>query len=124
MEWIAFGLDTIAVVIILLTIPLAVVRSGLVRGIVKATAREPGEVFKHKLVGGILLGVDFLVASDVIMTAALEATPRNMLTLLLLVVIRILLAWSLTVEVEGHWPWQSAAARGGTPGGTGQSRSD
>ena len=116
MEWVAFGLDVVAVLVIVGSLLVATVRSGVVRAVVHANAAGPGAVFKRKLIGGILLGVDLLVASDVIMTAALEATLRNMTTLGLLVVVRILLAWSLIVEEEGRWPWQSAVTAGGSAG--------
>ena len=112
MQWVAFALDILAVLVIVGSLLVATARSGLLRAIVRADATGPGELFKRKLLGGILLGVDLLVASDVIKTAALEATLRNMATLGLLVVIRILLSWSLFVEVEGRWPWQAPPAAG------------
>jgi uncharacterized membrane protein len=54
-----------------------------------------------------LLGLEFLVAADVIRTVAFALTPRNISTLGALVVIRTFLSWSVVVETEGHWPWQS-----------------
>jgi uncharacterized membrane protein len=54
----------------------------------------------------LLLGLEFLVAGDVIRTVALEMTPRNIEMLGGLVVIRTFLSWSVVVETEGHWPWQ------------------
>jgi uncharacterized membrane protein len=55
---------------------------------------------------GLLTGLDLLVASDVIRTVALASTPANVATLGLLVLVRVLLTWSLVVEIEGRWPWQ------------------
>ena len=54
----------------------------------------------------LLLGLEFLVAADVIRTVALELTPRNIGMLGALVVIRTFLSRSVVVETEGHWPWQ------------------
>jgi uncharacterized membrane protein len=51
--------------------------------------------------------LEFLVAADVVRTVALEPTLTNVAVLGLLVVIRTFLSWSLTVEIEGRWPWQA-----------------
>jgi len=68
--------------------------------------------YKGQLVGSLLLGLDLLVASDVIKTAGLEATLYNVATLGLLVIVRITLTWSLMVEAEGRWPWQTPSESG------------
>ena len=52
-----------------------------------------------------MLGLEILVAADVVRTVALEPTLLNVATLGLLVVVRTFLSWSLAVEIEGHWPW-------------------
>jgi uncharacterized membrane protein len=58
----------------------------------------------------VLLGLELLVAGDIIRTVALDPTLDNLLVLGLLVVIRTFLSWSLEVEIDGRWPWQAAAA--------------
>ena len=55
---------------------------------------------------GLLLGLEFLVAADVIKTVVLDLTLENLITLGLLVVIRTVLSWALEVEIENRWPWQ------------------
>lgn len=55
---------------------------------------------------GLLLGLDLLIAADVIRTVTLEPTLENVAALGLLVVVRTFLAWSLMVELHGRWPWQ------------------
>lgn len=62
--------------------------------------------FKVRLGSALLLGLEILVAADIIRTVALEPTLDNVLVLGLLVVIRTFLSWSLVVEIEGRWPWQ------------------
>jgi len=57
----------------------------------------------------LLLGLEFLVAADIIRTVALSPTMQNVVTLGLLVLIRTFLSWALVVEVEGTWPWQRKA---------------
>lgn len=55
---------------------------------------------------GILLGLEFLVAADIIQTVAIELTLESVLTLALVVAIRTFLSFALEVELTGHWPWQ------------------
>jgi uncharacterized membrane protein len=64
--------------------------------------------YKHTLGRALLLGLEILVAADVVRTVALEATLESVAVLGLLVVIRTFLGWSLVVEIDGHWPWQPA----------------
>jgi uncharacterized membrane protein len=62
--------------------------------------------YKHTLGSGLLLGLEILVAADVIRTVAIEPTIENIASLALLVVIRTFLSWAQVVEIEGSWPWQ------------------
>ena len=55
----------------------------------------------------LLVGLELLVAADIIRTVALQPTLHNLAALGVLVVVRTFLGWTLTVEVEGHWPWQA-----------------
>jgi uncharacterized membrane protein len=64
------------------------------------------EGYKTQLGKGLLLGLEFLVAADVVRTVVLEPTLQNVIILGLLVVIRTFLSWSLVVEIEGRWPWR------------------
>jgi hypothetical protein len=54
----------------------------------------------------LLVGLELLVAADIINTVAFALTLPNLTLLAGLVVVRTTLGWTLTVEVEGHWPWQ------------------
>jgi uncharacterized membrane protein len=62
--------------------------------------------YKHTLGRALLLGLEILVAADVIRTVALEPSFGNIAALGLLVLVRTFLSWSLVVEIEGRWPWQ------------------
>ncbi|MEA1902243.1 MAG: DUF1622 domain-containing protein [Actinomycetota bacterium] len=62
--------------------------------------------FKRCMARGLLIGLDLLIAADIIKTVTLEATLENVGVLGLLVLIRTFLSWSLVLEVEGRWPWQ------------------
>jgi len=63
-------------------------------------------VFKTALSRGVLLGLDLLIAADIIRTVTLDQTLENVAVLGLLVIVRTFLAWSLLLEAEGRWPWQ------------------
>ncbi len=54
----------------------------------------------------LLLGLEILVAADIIRTVALDPNRENLFSLGLLVVIRTILSWALVVEIEERWPWQ------------------
>lgn len=55
---------------------------------------------------GILLGLEFLVAADIIHTVAVELTFETVGVLAIIVLIRTFLSFALTVELTGRWPWQ------------------
>lgn len=56
----------------------------------------------------ILLGLEILVAADIIRTVAIEPTLESLAVLAGIVAIRTFLSFSLEVELEGRWPWQRA----------------
>ena len=74
--------------------------------------------YRVRLGRALLLGLEVLVAADIIRTVALQPTIANVVVLGLLVLIRTFLSWSLVVEIEGRWPWQRPAA-GGQPARSG-----
>lgn len=65
--------------------------------------------FRSSLGRSILLGLEFLVAADIINTVAIEPTLKSLAVLAGIVAIRTFLSFSLEVEIEGRWPWQQAA---------------
>jgi len=65
--------------------------------------------YRARLGRALLVGLEVLVAADIIRTVALEPTLGNVIVLGLLVLIRTFLSWSLVVEIEGRWPWQQRA---------------
>jgi uncharacterized membrane protein len=62
--------------------------------------------FKIRIGRSLLLGLEVLVAADIVRTVALEFALQSILGLGALVLIRTFLSWALVLEVEGHWPWQ------------------
>ena len=64
--------------------------------------------YRRGLGRAILLGLEFLIAGDIIRTVVVAPTLENVLILALIVVIRTFLSMALQLEVEGRWPWQRA----------------
>jgi len=81
--------------------------------IARATAARDVLVsrFRSSLGQSILLGLEFLVAADIINTVAVEPTIRSLIVLAGIVLIRTFLSFSLEVEIEGRWPWQRSRGR-------------
>ena len=57
----------------------------------------------------ILLGLEFLIAADIINTVAVRPTLESVIVLGAIVLIRTFLSFSLELEIEGRWPWQRRA---------------
>jgi uncharacterized membrane protein len=68
--------------------------------------------FRSSLGRTILVGLEFLVAADIINTVVIELTLENVASLAIIVLIRTVLSFSLEAEIDGRWPWQQAAAKG------------
>lgn len=100
-EWI----EVAAVTVIALTVvvSIAVMLREAVSG---GGAAKSLWVFKQSFSRGVLLGLDLLIAADIIRTVTLDPTLENVAALGLLVVVRTFLSWALVLEAEGRWPWQ------------------
>jgi uncharacterized membrane protein len=68
--------------------------------------------YRRQLSRAILLGLEFLVAADIIRTVAVELTFSSIGVLAILIIIRTFLSFTLEVEISGKWPWQGGE---GTP---------
>lgn len=69
--------------------------------------------YRRRSVRGLILGLEFLVAADIIKTVTMDYSISSLLELGLIVVIRTFLVFSLHLEIDGHLPWQP----GGKPSG-------
>jgi len=107
----AVGIELLAVAQIVLMIVYATVVYVVDRYLRGQDQRRVFNVYRTRLGQGLLLGLEILVAADVVRTVALAPTLQNVLILGLLVVIRTFLSWSLVVELEGRWPWQGSHRR-------------
>ena len=104
-EYMAIGLEVFAVFVIVLAIGGATYRV-ISRRAGGATATFDFQGYRAELGYGLLLGLELLVAADVIRTVALDPTLESAAVLGLLVLIRIMLGWSIVIEIEQRWPWQ------------------
>lgn len=101
---VAMVIDGVGIAVILLSMVVATVR--------RVTDRnhdaDPFRSFRQDIGRGILLGLEFLVAADIIRTVAVTPTVQGVLLLGLIVLIRTFLSMALQVELEGRWPWRNA----------------
>lgn len=67
---------------------------------------ESYRLYRQRVGKAILLGLEFLVAADIIRTVAVEPTFRSVGVLGVIVLVRTFLSFTLEVELEGRWPWQ------------------
>ena len=67
---------------------------------------EDTEVCKIRIGRSLLLGLEVLVAADIVKTIAHELTFISLGLLAGLVLVRTFLSWTLVLEIEGRWPWQ------------------
>ncbi len=118
-EWAALGIETLAVVVIVTAVIVVVASRGTIRHVFKAG--QPGAYwsYKQQITKSLLLGLDLLVAGDIVKTVALEPTLANVAALALLVLVRTFLSWALVAEMERHRAW-GANDRKDANGGAGQ----
>ena len=68
-------------------------------------AADPFRQLRANLGRVILLGLEVLIIADIIRTILVDQTLQSVGVLGLIVVIRIVLSFSLEVEIDGAWPW-------------------
>ncbi len=104
LHWTTRTIEIAGIAVIVLGIAWATVRYLVQR----ASADGSGTFHSYRADVGraILLGLEFLVAADIINTVAIEPTMQSVAVLAGIVIIRTFLSFSLEVEIEGRWPWQ------------------
>ena len=105
------GMEGAGVAIIVLAAAMATVRFLVAwrrAGALDATYRD----YRRNLGRAILLGLEFLIAGDIIRTVAIDPSFRSAGILAIIVAIRTFLSLELELEIEGRWPWQRDEAIG------------
>ena len=97
------AIDIIGVVAIVVGVVYAIVDAAL-RGLRRVSPVYTR--FRRVLGRAILLGLELLVAADIIKTVAVTPTLDSVAVLAVIVLIRTFLSWSLELEISGRWPWQ------------------
>ncbi|HSA77331.1 MAG TPA: DUF1622 domain-containing protein [Nitrospirota bacterium] len=111
MDGIGRAVDAVGVLVIVAGAILATGRFLVKR---HGLASKSYRLYRQDLGRAILLGLEFLIAGDIIRTVVVAPTLENIVILGLIVLIRTFLSMALQLEVEGRWPWQRAEETGPT----------
>ncbi len=104
-ELIGKGVDAVGVVVMVLGALLAT--GAAAAALVRRRGRDSVyRSYRRQIGRSILLGLEFLVAGDIIRTVAVEPTFTSVGVLAVIVLIRTFLSFSLELEITGRWPWQ------------------
>ena len=109
-EYVAIGIEVLAVAIIAISIAYATA-SHLVTHLSHRADSDSYRVYRRRIAEGLLLGLEILVAADIVRTVILDPTLESVAILGVLVLIRTFLTWSLVVEMEGRLPWRASSRR-------------
>jgi uncharacterized membrane protein len=109
-EWLANGIEVFGVVTILAGAVVATTLFSL-RVLRQTDFQSAYTQYRSNLGRAILLGLEFLVAGDIIATILIEPTITRAGALGIIVLIRTFLSFSLETEIEGCWPWERARIR-------------
>jgi uncharacterized membrane protein len=105
MEGIARGVEVLGIATLVLGLAAALIQAAR-----RLAGRRGGEeayrAVRTVFGRSILLGLEFLVAADIIRTVAVEPSLENVAVLGLIVLIRTFLSFSLEVEIDGSLPWR------------------
>jgi uncharacterized membrane protein len=109
-EVIVVAIELVAVAILAIGVAWVLGRGGLDR-----VRRRPWTAVYEDIRQGLgrvlLLGLEVLIAADIVATIALDLSIPNVAALGLIVLIRTFLSWAIEVETDGYWPWNTAARR-------------
>ena len=72
-------------------------------------AEQHYETYKIRIGRSLLLGLEVVVAADIVKTIAVAPTLMSLAVLAGLVLIRTFLSWTLVLDIDGCWPWRRAA---------------
>jgi uncharacterized membrane protein len=105
-----YALEAVGVIIIVI---------GAIRATVHAASRfstgakeDLYREFRREIGRAMILGLEFLVAGDIIRTVVVAHSIVDIASLGLLVLIRTVLVFTIHLDVEGHWPWQATDGSG------------
>jgi len=95
------GIEIFGVLVIVIGIAWSTIRQ-----LRQPISEQDSDVYKIRIGRSLLLGLEVLVAADIVKTIAHELTFMSLGLLAGLVLVRTFLSWTLVLEIEGRWPWQ------------------
>ena len=99
-----YGIEAIGVLIVVIgSVVSSIIFIGAFRQLPEGVAYR---TYRRQLGRSIILGLEFLIAGDIIRTVIVADTLENVAVLGLIILIRTFLSVTLHLEVEGRWPWQ------------------
>lgn len=108
-EWVGASLDLVGVAVIAFGLLIAAFRYAF--GFLSAPALNAYQQLRQDIGRAVLLGLEILVAADIIRTVAVTPTLESVAILGIIVAIRTFLSISMQVEIEGRFPWQREKAQ-------------
>lgn len=111
MEQVARGFEVVGAAVLIVGLAWSAVLSIRVWQRTKNGA-DAYQILRRSIGAVLLLGLEVLVAADLVHTVAIEPTLENVAVLGLIVIIRTVLSFSLEIEIEGMPPWRRAAMSG------------
>lgn len=108
-EWIEYTAQAIEILAVAVMVAFIVI--GTIRWLSRPLSDVGREYQRYRVTLGksLLVGLELLVAADIIRTVTLDSTLEGIAALGALVAVRTALSWTLTLEVDGRWPWQPEA---------------
>lgn len=67
--------------------------------------------YRQSIARVVLIGLEILVAATIMKTISLDPTLKSLSLLIIMVLLRVIIGWTMVLEAEGHWPWQSCRKR-------------
>ena len=119
----AQGFELVAAAVLVLGLVLALIVSAR-RYLQTRSGSASYRVLRQTFGGVILLGLEILVAGDLIRTVAVSPTLENVAVLGLIVLIRTFLSFSLEIEIDGVPPWRKALVSGASVATTAQRKAN
>jgi uncharacterized membrane protein len=103
-----FALGTEAVGVLVMLVGATYSSAVFIRQFSRVPEGVAYHTFRRQLGRSIILGLEFLIAGDIMQTIIVAATWQNVAVLGLIILIRTFLSMTLHLEIEGRWPWQPA----------------
>ena len=103
-EWCAAGVEAVGIAVIAMATIYSLVHA--LTMLVRRASEDAFQQVRQRLGRGILLGLEYLVAADIIESVAVDLSFRSVGVLAIIVLVRTFLSFTLEVELTGKWPWQ------------------